>query len=218
MPVKPKTIADRLANASTAINNTLSSPDLLALLAEFGYNEERLKEGLFLQRQAEKAHDTQRTEYGEQYAASEAVNAGQAIAEKQARRILKIARIALKADAEAARKLKLFAKKERRTIAWIDQTKALHDGFLADAAILAKLGRFGLTDEKIKACRRGVATLEQLTQQHTKETGDAQQATKNRDEALEKLDEWMADFIGIARIALEDTPQLIEKLGIFERS
>lgn len=48
------------------------------------------------------------------------------------------------------------------------------------------------------------------------DTHETQAATQARDEALDDLQEWMGDFVSIARIALEDQPQYIEMLGIVE--
>ncbi|WP_439182311.1 hypothetical protein [Carboxylicivirga taeanensis] len=45
------------------------------------------------------------------------------------------------------------------------------------------------------------------------EVGESEAATKAKDEALGKLDRWMSEFYAVARIALEDQPQLLEALG-----
>ena len=42
--------------------------------------------------------------------------------------------------------------------------------------------------------------------------------TQERDEAIDKLDDRLSDFIAIARVALEKKPQYLEKLGIVEPS
>jgi hypothetical protein len=50
------------------------------------------------------------------------------------------------------------------------------------------------------------------------ELGEYQDTTKSKNAALFELKEWMDDFVGIAKIALYDKPQLLEVLGIFVRS
>ena len=51
-----------------------------------------------------------------------------------------------------------------------------------------------------------------------REKGEAQASTKLRDKGIEKFDDWMEDFYGVAAIALSDKPQWLEKLGIKEAS
>ena len=47
-----------------------------------------------------------------------------------------------------------------------------------------------------------------------KEDGDAQDATNRRNEAM---DQWVRDLRDVARIALRDRPQLLERLGFMVR-
>jgi hypothetical protein len=50
------------------------------------------------------------------------------------------------------------------------------------------------------------------------EIGESQEATRGKDKALAELEEWMSDFYAVARIAMEDQPQLLESLGLLVRS
>lgn len=42
----------------------------------------------------------------------------------------------------------------------------------------------------------------------------SQQVKQDRDEAIKQMDKWTSAYKKIAHIALEDTPELLEKLGI----
>lgn len=50
-----------------------------------------------------------------------------------------------------------------------------------------------------------------------KEDGDAQDATYRRNEAMGAMDQWVRDLRDVARIALRDRPQLLERLGFMVR-
>ena len=39
------------------------------------------------------------------------------------------------------------------------------------------------------------------------------QATKDKDKAFAELEKWVREFYAIAKIALEDKPQLLESMG-----
>lgn len=51
-----------------------------------------------------------------------------------------------------------------------------------------------------------------------KEKGESQDATKLKDTAFGELDDWMREFYAVAKIALEDNPQLLESLEKFVRN
>ena len=48
--------------------------------------------------------------------------------------------------------------------------------------------------------------------------GDKQNATDERDQAFDELAAWMSDYLAAARVALEDHPQWLEKLGVLART
>ncbi len=80
------------------------------------------------------------------------------------------------------------------------------------------LNRLKITDEHI------TSQLAQFTQtnasysDYVREKGENQDATKHKEEAIKALEEWMREFYSIAKIALEDHPQLLESVAKFIRS
>ena len=59
-----------------------------------------------------------------------------------------------------------------------------------------------------------IAAYEAANRSQEQAKGAAQQATRDQDAALKKLDLWYRQYIKIARVALQDKKELLEKLGI----
>ncbi len=53
-----------------------------------------------------------------------------------------------------------------------------------------------------------------LNSQQEQEMGEAKEATKERDAAIEAVSAWLSDFKTVARIAVEDKPQFLQALYI----
>lgn len=70
----------------------------------------------------------------------------------------------------------------------------------------------------LAAAQRVVEAASEANKAQTLEQGDAQRATMACDQAMDALDEWMSDFVEMARIAFEDDEQSLEYLGIMARS
>lgn len=83
---------------------------------------------------------------------------------------------------------------------------------------MKSLSKYNVTPESLLEGQKLVAELEASRASYLKEKGESQNTTDLKDEAFRKLNSWMSDFKSIARIALEDQPQLLEALGIFVRS
>ena len=133
-------------------------------------------------------------------------------------RHVKVSRIAFQNDRAAYQKMDLGGKRKVSLSGWLAQAKQFYINALADSEVLTKLAGFGITQAKLEAGKQLVDETEAANAAQKREKGDAQQATQDRDEAIDKLEDRLSDFIAIARIALEDKPQLLEKMGIVEPS
>jgi hypothetical protein len=212
------TIDAKLLNAQVTIDNALGNSAISEAVANFGYNKTKLLAGKALYETALKLHNRQKVEYGEQYAATSELETALSKADKMYMVHLKVARIALRKQISAAEALRLNGQRKKTYSGWIEQTTLFYENALASAEIKAALAGFGIDLVKLKAGEAAVNEVRSLLAAQLKEKGEAQAATKARDEALDALMEWFSDFIVIARIALENDPQLLEILGIVVES
>jgi len=218
MSILNQSIDERLLAANVAIDNAISDEEINGLLAGFGYNSEKLSSGKALYDSAQLLNQQQKTDYGDQFAATEELNQEYEEANKEYMRQVKVARVALKNDYAAFLKLGLEGQRKRTLSSWLVQARQFYNNALADTVVLEKLAVFGITQEKLQAAKQAIDDVEAANARQKKEKGEAQQATKSRDSAMDNLDDWISDFIAISRIALEDKPQLLEKMGVVEPS
>ena len=210
------TIEGKLLFAQNAITNALSYEDIKNLLAEFGYTEERLQEGRQLYETASELQVKQQKEYGDQFEATDALNAAKDTANKQYMDHVKLARIALRNNRGALESLQLSGDRKQSLSGWLKQAKVFYANALAGAEAQDALGKFGITAEKLTTSQQQVTDVELALNRQLKEKGEAQVATQQRDEAFDALQEWMGDFIAVARIALAGEPQYLEMLGVVQ--
>ena len=213
-----QTIESKLLFANTSISNSLNNKAINAALTVFGYDEPRLQQGLSLYEAAHTLHLNQVKEYGEQFAATDYLKVTKAEANKAYMRDIKIARIALKNNRSADESMLLKGARKESLSGWLKQAKTFYANALASEEVVAVFSRFNLTPEKLRENQAKVAAVEEAYANQLKEKGEAQTATLKRDEAFDSLQNWMSDFVGIARIALETEPQYLEVLGIVEPS
>ena len=171
-----------------------------------------------LYNQAAAAQLAQAAKVGEQISASAAVKNAWDTAQKSYIRLVKIARIAFKRDAGICTQLALSGRRQRTLSGWMAQATQFYKNALASEAILTGFKEFGITQQQLQAGLAELKAVKAANLVQEKAKGDAQDATKKRDVALDALQAWLSDFLAIARIALEDQPQLLEGLGLLVRS
>jgi hypothetical protein len=211
MPDSRSTIADKLKAASKVISNTLADPEVKALVAAYGYDDEMLNEGQQLYDAARAAVSAQDNADGAQKAATESLIASRAPAEKAYQDLAKVVRAV--APPSAVSRLGLSGRMPTAIGDFMKAAGSLFD----NAPNLPELSKFGYDAAKLAAERAKIDAYEAASNNRDIAKGAAQQATTQQDAALQALNKWTAQYIKIAKVALNGT-QLSEKLGVVARS
>lgn len=217
MSEKNPTIEENLTDANLVIENSLNDTEILNMVTVFGYNAEKIGEGKTFYEAANHIYAQQKREYGEKFAASSELKAKWDAAHKEFMVQLGVARIVLKTDNIAVGKLGLNERRKSTLSGWLLQTNTFYTNLLSDETLKIKLAMFGITEEKLNAAKLLIDDVETANANHKREKGEAEQATRERDEAIEILDDWISDYKAIAKIALAAKSQLLENLGILAR-
>jgi hypothetical protein len=209
-----RTMAELLESSKMAITNAMEDDELKALLLEYNYDDAKLNEGLELYNRADQLYNKQKKEYGELYAAKESFYKTYKNAHSKYIEHITLTRMAFKDTPKKLVEMSLHERRQKRLGLWLKQSRLFYDAAISDAVVLEKLSKYGVTKEKLEAGKQLLVDVETENRIAIKEAGEAQQATAERDSALEDLDEWISEFYQICKFAFAEKPQLLEKLGI----
>jgi hypothetical protein len=214
MVLTNESIEKRLAEAHLKIINAMEDNKISPLLATFGYDEVRFGEGLQLYDTAYSLHQVQKKEYGDQFMSTEEFQRKWEGVNRTYMHQLTIGRVALKEYPALLKLTGIMGERKASYFGWLCQTRQFYAKSLENRQVCDMLAKFGVTEEMMTAAQQEVEAVENLRNIQSRETGDAQEATAKRDLALDALEAWVADLVAVARVALVDSPQLLEKLGI----
>lgn len=80
------------------------------------------------------------------------------------------------------------------------------------------LADYQLTQSELDQNKANLEALVALRNRGIQLKGEAEEATRHRNQSIKALYVWIKEFKGIARIALQDSPQLLEALGIMVKA
>jgi hypothetical protein len=199
-----------------AINTALSNanhPEIAPLLDKRGYKATDIEAAKTLVANLQTLQQKQKKEYGEQYEATEKFNKHWDELHQTYAVHVELARIAFDNDTHNYAQLGLKGQRKTSFSGYIQQARLFYSNGLADKAVLTKLAEKGIAKSEMDGTLALIDNLEKEKYIQTKETGEAQQATKERDAALDKVSEWFGAFKRTAQVALIGKPQLTEILG-----
>ena len=207
-----------LSKARVAIENGKNVPEIAGKLTLFGYAPEQMEVGQQLLADAEAKQNAQKKEYGEQYDATEKQNTLYGEANKEYMKFMKLARIRFADNVDIQQAMRLNGSRKRNLAGFIRDASLFYSNALANENVINGLSKYNITREDLEKGQQLLKDLEQAEAVQKKETGDAQISTQKRNEAMDKLENWFSEFIEVARIAVDDEPEMMEMLGVLHRS
>ncbi|MCE4564110.1 hypothetical protein INQ51_07285 [Maribellus sp. CM-23] len=195
-----------------ALENATQQPQIATLIGEMGYDSTVIEQGKNLLTETRTLYDANKTEDDETTEASEAFKNARTELSKIYTRHRKRARVVFLDEVVLLRRLALDTEVPRPYVKWLEAVKKFY-AEAADSEIQTRLALLKITPEEITAATDLIAVVEAARANYLREVGESQDATKIKDEAMNRMATWMSRFYSVARIALEDNPQLLEVLG-----
>lgn len=209
-----RTIARRLESARLAVTNALAEEEVREALARYGYDEARLLQGRAYYETALAQLQVQQQKMSNRRASSQALRRTEKVCLDSYMHSIKLARIVCRDDPATYRSLGLTGQRQTNFPGRLSQMRLFYITALNNPDILERLAGYGLGESQLQDAMAQVEAVEAMRAQRELDSGAAQDATQNHQQALSVLDRWMSDFTRIARLALADTPQRLEMLGL----
>jgi hypothetical protein len=217
-PVRQRASQNRkLANAMLIayqlIDSVQRNPELAAVLAERGYDEAKLGEGLALYQAAEASFNRRQQAIADQQEATNLLKAHQALVKAQYYDFRIVGRGLFRGQADrTALVLSGLVSADRQQLIASAQTSykaALQERYLPD---LSKYG--GFSREVIEAAIADVKKLAAMDDDQNAAIAQAVLATEDRDRAATELQDWVTQFRAVARVALRGRTELQKALEV----
>ena len=196
-----------------ALENVENQPEIANLMVALSYDAATITEGKTLLEQTRTAYDKNKTDDDETTAAYADFDARKEQLANTYAMHRKKAKVLYRKDPVTAEQLGVSGRLPQAYIKWLDTVKKFYATASADAGIQARLASLNLTIADINDTEALIADLETARAEYLREKGESQDATKQKDAAFATMDDWMSEFYAVARIALEDRPQLMEALS-----
>ena len=218
MPTKlKKSQADQLNQADVAINNTLASADIKALVAKRGYTVKKLTTLKGLLDQTQVALGVKAAVKGAKELSTDQLEQIYHDAHLAYQDLAKTARRVFAAEQAKLTMLGLDGKEPRATAGFTLAAYRLFDN-AALPDLQPALEDDGYTAEFLASERAKIEAFDEGNQVQEAAKGTSEGGTSAQNALLAKLHKAVMDYLAVAKIALRDRPDLQEQLGIKVRN
>lgn len=194
------------------LGQSLSDQGLVSSMSSFGYGLKQMEQGRELLEavrqidQEQEAAQERRKELNRQR--------GELYKDLQKRymRIVKLGRIVFDDNELAGKTLGLDGPREKQFDEWYRQVYMFCKNLIAETSWLDALTSFGVKRNDLDNILEDLEKLEELNTRFEHAKNLSKEMTRKKKKKVMVLQDWLSDYIKIARMALEEKPQLLNKL------
>jgi hypothetical protein len=210
--------SDFLNQTGMTFVNIQNNPEIAAALADQGYGDTRIQEGLALHSEAETSFRLLVSKRQTHKAEGENMRLAFEAAYKEYMANVSRLRKELAEDLAMRLELRLEGIRSRPISACIEEMNHFYNRTLNDAEVAAKILPMGFTPEKLQV---GLNLLAEYLVQRTlykQLTGELQKLAVEKDKSMKRLRRWMAALTAACKVAFADNLQTLEEIGFFVRN
>lgn len=205
--------ATTLEQYRVALENATAQPEIASTLSELGFDEATIDEGKRLLAETRSAHNFIDVENDETREAFARYTDTKSRLEEAYSMHRKKAKVIFRKDPVVKAQLGLIGSIPQAYVKWMDKLDVFYSKALSDDSIINQLQALKLSKEDMEMALELMEQLRSERVNYLRERSEDQAATAAKDAAFSKIDDWMGEFFAVARIGLEDNPQLLEALG-----
>ncbi len=209
-----KTELSILESSRNVFYNVETQPKIASYLSELGYDTTKMAEGKPFLDAAIALYDANRMETNEARAAYASFNEQLSVLKKKYALIRKKAKVVFHKEPLLMGRLMLNGKLPAVYVNYMSTVNVFIKEVKGDAQVQDMLARLKVSLNDVEELENELKAVELARFNYLREDGESQNATEQKDKAFANLENWMSDFYRVAKIALEDEPQLLEALGL----
>ena len=208
--MRTSSIAQLFEAVNLAVYNLSEDEALQKQMSGYGLTPKRVQEGNTLLVNARQMHSTKEQHYDHARELSVQIAQDREEALETFKEHLAIAKTAFRKEPHIIQELKI----SRFTAAGWAWVNPAIDFYSKAPKYIDRLQQFGATEESFQQNKAAVDALVVLKARRLKKKGDAENSTQLRNQTIKELRAWYGEFRKLARIAFQDTPQVLETFGM----
>jgi len=205
--------AELMNQSDVALENVVQQPAIAAAMAELGYDNATIEEGRVFNSEAHSAFKLNKVEDDETRASYQQFDEAKTALKELYGLHRKKAKVIFRDEPTVLTQLLIANALPNAYSNWLQGVEKFYDVLNTNENLQGRVARLKVTLEELANGQTLIVELKSRRAAYLQEVGESESATKAKDEALGRLDKWMSEFYAVARIALEDQPQLLESLG-----